>query len=241
MAMTSYTEHETIYTDKSLYRRAPVFVVMAYLVPVFIYSLYAVRHFSSAASWGILSLGLILSLFGSLLLILLLRHGELFMRRCMEHVQEKKAPSPSLSAENGDEEQLLEHYETQLQELQKVLQETESLCQERELALQQMHEQNEKLQNHSGTLDEQVKCSSSEVEHKDQLLKEYQQTIAEQRSVIEKKQQHILKLENKVQDLNYEVKTLLQLGELSQETDETAKKKTPRIPLSTSLSQSMPG
>ena len=47
--------------------------------------------------------------------------------------------------------------------------------------------------------------------HKDSLISEYQRTISEQRMVIEKKQRYIAKLEGKVRDLMYEIRSLLQL------------------------------
>lgn len=45
------------------------------------------------------------------------------------------------------------------------------------------------------------------------LLDEHQRTIAELRDALEKKQQHIQQLETKTRDMNYEIKTLLQLAE----------------------------
>ena len=49
------------------------------------------------------------------------------------------------------------------------------------------------------------------LKHKDSLLNEYQRTISEQRMIIEKKQRYIAKLEGKVRDLMYEIRSLLQL------------------------------
>lgn len=54
---------------------------------------------------------------------------------------------------------------------------------------------------------------SNELKHKDALLYEYQQTIQEQRGVIEKKQRHLNKLEGKVRDQMYEIRSLLQLDD----------------------------
>ncbi|MGK0181647.1 MAG: hypothetical protein ACI9YB_000937 [Halioglobus sp.] len=51
-----------------------------------------------------------------------------------------------------------------------------------------------------------------QLSQKDKLLSEYQETISEQSALLEKRHKTIHKLENKVRDLNYEVKTLLQLG-----------------------------
>lgn len=49
------------------------------------------------------------------------------------------------------------------------------------------------------------------LKHKDSLLSEYQKTIGEQRMILEKKQRYISKLEGKVRDLMYEIRSLLQL------------------------------
>lgn len=54
--------------------------------------------------------------------------------------------------------------------------------------------------------------TQTHLEHKDALLTEYQQNIAKQTHALDEKQKHILSLEKKVRDLNYEVKTLLQMG-----------------------------
>jgi|GEM_PF-1875468 len=55
--------------------------------------------------------------------------------------------------------------------------------------------------------------SSEKLRHKEVLITDYQQTIQEQRRVIEKKQHYIGRLESKVKDLMYEVRSLLQLEE----------------------------
>ncbi|MCC5831625.1 MAG: hypothetical protein JJU12_01085 [Chlamydiales bacterium] len=54
-----------------------------------------------------------------------------------------------------------------------------------------------------------------EVKHKESLNNEYQRTISEQRMILEKKQRYITKLEGKVHDLMYEIRSLLQLEEPS--------------------------
>lgn len=62
-----------------------------------------------------------------------------------------------------------------------------------------------------------LKESSEEKFEQNQIfLHEHQQTIAEQRQALEIKQQHIQQLEDKVRDLTYEIKTLLNLAEKAQ-------------------------
>lgn len=60
--------------------------------------------------------------------------------------------------------------------------------------------------------------NQKELEHKESLNNEYQRTIAEQRMIIEKKQRYIGKLEGKVRDLMYEIRSLLQLEDVHDES-----------------------
>jgi hypothetical protein len=64
-------------------------------------------------------------------------------------------------------------------------------------------------------LEEDTACvlseSQKDIQHKDSLIAEYQKTISEQRMILEKKQRYIAKLEGKVRDLMYEIRSLLQL------------------------------
>ncbi|MCH9627745.1 MAG: hypothetical protein S4CHLAM2_13880 [Chlamydiales bacterium] len=59
--------------------------------------------------------------------------------------------------------------------------------------------------------------NQKQVKHRESLNSEYQRTIAEQRMILEKKQGYITKLEGKVHDLMYEIRSLLQLEETSNE------------------------
>lgn len=56
--------------------------------------------------------------------------------------------------------------------------------------------------------------TQEQLRNKEALLGDYQHTIAEQRNIIEKKQRYIFKLEEKVRDLMYEIRSLLQLEEV---------------------------
>lgn len=218
--------------------RAYFIVITAYLVPILVYGFYAVRIYSPEVSWSMLTIGLLISFFGAAVLILCFRHRELviqaYARRFVqqqtsrssyqEEEYENQSPAEKqefsfLGLEDREEqEQLVQRYEQQIQNLQLETSRLDEECQKRTEEVEQLRQRNEELQSQSGELGEKIKYSSSEVQHRDQLLKEYQQTIGEQRSIIEKKQQYILKLENKVQDLNYEVKTLLQLGDLTNQS-----------------------
>lgn len=60
--------------------------------------------------------------------------------------------------------------------------------------------------------------SQKQLKHKESLINEYQRTITEQRMILEKKQRYIGKLENKVNDLMYEIRSLLQLEDVPLDT-----------------------
>lgn len=59
--------------------------------------------------------------------------------------------------------------------------------------------------------------TTQQLDRKESLLVECQNTIAEQRTLIQKKQQQILRLEGKIRDLNYDVKTLLELNDIEED------------------------
>jgi UPF0242 C-terminal PAS-like domain/Uncharacterised protein family (UPF0242) N-terminus len=52
------------------------------------------------------------------------------------------------------------------------------------------------------------------ISEKESILAEYQQAVSKQRASIETKQERILQLENKVRDLSFEIRTLLQVDEI---------------------------
>ncbi len=70
--------------------------------------------------------------------------------------------------------------------------------------------------------------SDEELRRKTTLLSEYQETINQQRNVIRKKQEQVSELESKVRDLNYEVKTLLQLAEIGNMKENKSSPSTPK-------------
>ena len=65
---------------------------------------------------------------------------------------------------------------------------------------------------------EYKKSALDELETQKKLLEDSQKTIAEQREGIDKKLQQIAQLESKVSDLTYEIKTLIQLAEIENQS-----------------------
>lgn len=83
------------------------------------------------------------------------------------------------------------------------------------LQIEDMKKEFERLQE-AHTLLQKAETTASD--RREMLLRDYQQTISEQRMILEKKQRYIGKLESKVRDLMYEIRSLLQLEEREPET-----------------------
>lgn len=116
----------------------------------------------------------------------------------------------------GELEESRDGLEEKVKELSKGLEEHVNLLSQREEALRTAQE----------ALDQQEKefiqfknQADNDTRQHEQLQSEYQATISDQRQIIEKKQQYVLQLEEKVHDLTYEVKTLLQVGDLQRPSE----------------------
>jgi len=166
-------------------------------------------------NWVSTAFGILLSATGSLIFYLLLRQWEQHIKQCQYNM-----PATLFSAKPD----ILNSKEN-MQELKKALSDAKSqqkkLIEELNAAKETIHKQDANQAN----FDQQVadiyhelntykSNSEEELRRKTVLLSEYQETINQQRDVIKKKQEQISELESKVRDLNYEVKTLLQLADL---------------------------
>jgi hypothetical protein len=75
----------------------------------------------------------------------------------------------------------------------------------------------EDLRKEYARLDEEFRLYQTEElkkeQHQEVVIKDYQKTIQEQRTILKKKQSYIEQLEEKVKELRYEIRSLLQIGE----------------------------
>lgn len=227
------------------YRQAVYLTILAaYLLPVLIYSKHSIGLMPSAKSWGILSTGLVLSLFGSAALILLVRNWEVSLKGKLAavvdrrvgtalHYQAVEMPTSShileeekitpLHPKAGETDelsrlrQLLAESQKQhdhiSDELRSSMHEARQLVAEKETLTQQLAELRHEH--------DQFRAESEEkLQQREGAAGGLQRTVMEQRSELESRQHLITKLENKVNDLTYEVKTLLQLGDMASAQDE---------------------
>lgn len=207
-----------------------LFVILLYLIPITLLSSYGKLYMPAQKGWNLLAFGLFFSSMGSLGLFWVLcrlsdknqssPHGT-------EEEMNKISPIPFKQSSN-----IIEVDTTQakaldeLQEQYLVLQEELKASQ---LALQNQVMSFDALRNDYEQLQKQIELNAqdyesnrqslwSEIEQQKKLLNDSQKTISEQREGIDKKLQQIALLETKVSDLTYEIKTLIQLAEIENQS-----------------------
>ncbi len=158
------------------------------LLPVLIVTTQAALTLPNTLSWPLLSTGLFFTFLISLLSFLIA-----FQLEKIEETPKKlKVKKVELPPKKEDPKE----FENELSRLQ------EEALEEKNLRIQMMDELNASKQ-----------LFEEELRQKQVMIEEYLKTITDQRGIIEKKQKLLEQNESKVQDLTYEIKTLLQLAE----------------------------
>ncbi len=196
-------------------RKVTLLILLAYLLPIFGLSF---LQADASRSWSLLGFGMVTAASGSFLFFWLLLTWEQGLSVSIPIPLIEKPPEPAvdLLAKGRVEElekalqerqQQLDVKNNELSELhtlqgrQEKIFEEQRDAQQREFAVQRQH-----------LLDDMDKQR--------QLLVEHYQTILEQRDILDRKTQQMTQLENKVRDLNYELKTILHLTEKTIPIDE---------------------
>lgn len=213
-------------------------LLLCYLTPIFISLGYALT-FADAKSTRLLFLTVMIATAAGIGGALFLLHGfERKMQRCVAAIVKEKLES----IKKPEEDELLASYQEKIKQLHSYIQElrngyehqidllhssaAKSKAQVEELSVEMdkkleevrgayleyedVRKENVRLQEENALL---RKEAEEGLKHKDSLLTEYQHTISEQRIIIEKKQHYVSRLESKVRDLMYEIRSLLQLEE----------------------------
>lgn len=195
------------------------FYLALYAFPLAIVTLYASSIFSSFHSFRVLSLGIFLAICGSLILFMVYRQPPAaILPEPLPEIPQALQQEPVQHAfPEADYVSAIEELKGQMaglvSESQKLLQEG----QEREHLIAESNKNHNILQR---KLDEiMIEYERFQDSAKDQqeqmrlLLHEHQLTITEQRDSLEKKQQQISQQEGQIRDLQYEIKTLMDLDE----------------------------
>lgn len=218
-------------------------ILACYLLPIFLFSRYVLLLLGpSQPSWSALSSGLVVALMGSLLLIVLMKKWETSLRQQIKDNRVVPIPlsavSPSVKEATKEAAPVAGHLSStdpspqeaevarlQLIELQQQLQQCQKQHEQQgdEIKnhlhqIRQIHQEKEasrqQLEYLKQELDNCRQATQAKLEAYEKAEAEYRKTIEEQSHSLEGKQQTIVELENKVRDLNYEVKTLLQLSDI---------------------------
>lgn len=205
-------------------------VIALYLLPIMLLSSYGKLYMPVQKGWNLLSFGLFCGAIGTLLLFwLLCRWGSQI--EVQEDLQNEESKDSSDIIEEPVQETVYvdETLKKAFEELQEAYAEGQIQKNNLENELQAKNEELQNLQHECHQLHQQVdrfavekddyqKSIQYELEKQKKLLADSQKTISEQREGIDKKLQQIAHLESKVSDLTYEIKTLIQLAEIENQS-----------------------
>lgn len=177
-------------------------ILVLYFVPLFVMGSYSLRWLTLAQSRNLISLGVLLAICGSLAIYI-------YLYRWEREKPKEVAISPEAPTFEPEYHELQRHFDQQTEELRTMQDEMERY---RKLW--------EDLDNERTVFKESLE---EQLVEKNRLLLEYEETNASLKQDLEKVLQKNEELEIKVNDLNYEIKTLLQLSEL----DESLKEEEP--------------
>ncbi len=188
-------------------------VLAFYTVPLALITLYTTSVLPFFQAWQILSIGLLSASIGTASLLTLLRRWEQARTIVVKETVVKRSEPAPARAESGDSDAIA-------QELQELQQKHDALAHDLhqgQKALEVAQREKEQAILRCEELQDQQRendrTNQDELQNKATLLEEYQQTISDQRAVIEKKQKRVEELENRIKDLKYELKTVLDVNE----------------------------
>ncbi len=181
-----------------------VALLFGYLVPVLSLSVYSNYLVGQRIGWKLFSIGIGIAFLGTLFFLWLLSYWRSQSAAPVEQTYAQETPS-SPEEEETKKHHLLEHQQlvSHTHELEEQIAQIQA---ERETW---RTEQQEVLQ----ALNAQKQTSEEHLQQQQEHIRELQDTIADQKTDLEKKQHKVALLETKVNDLTYEIKTLLKLAE----------------------------
>lgn len=192
-------------------------ILFAYFFPLFALSFF---HADGAENWMLLGVGLFFASFGSLFFFWFFQtlesvpisvplHEE---EPKLEQVPENLREMSEVSLETAEKELSEEKQRTLLleEQLKTKSHDLERILAEQDSQKQLFYEQQIVLQKEFA---DQRQVLLDDMDKQRQTIMEHYQTILEQRDQLDRKAQQMAHLESKVRDLNYELKTILQLTE----------------------------
>ncbi len=217
-------------------------LAFCFLLPLLAMNAYGFFALQPRQSWKLFNTGLFFGIVGILGMTFLMFCWEKAIRRF--YSQEPLHDEPVDTEEKLDEAFLHQAHENQealtevKEELAALIDELKEKNEELEYLKENKDDFDRQKEDQLNALSEKKDYIEDQLKQKDILIEEYQHTISDQRAVIEKKQKQIEQFESKVNDLTYEIKTLIQLADTEGPSKTTeAPPNLPREPLSNTKSQ----
>lgn len=195
---------------------------IGYFLPVLALTLYSNTLFGNTLGWEIFSAGASTALFGTLFLFWIISKWNYTLPTPIAEIPHSatheplaKEPPQPVNEEIAEVVPLApqESNEAILHELDYFKEENQALTEK----LTTIDAENQSLKAQRSQIQaeyEELRAFTNDhLEQQQNHIRELQGTIAEQKSMMEKKQQQVGVLETKVNDLTYEIKTLLKLAE----------------------------
>lgn len=197
-----------------------IVVIFLYLIPISCLVAYNSHMINPKENWPLFSFGLFFSFFGAFVIFFVMTKWEsIFQERFNSQHVYKEQLVKDKSIESISEEESFD-YEFIKKKLEESQQTNTILEGEIETLVREIEQLSIEKKQHLGCAEvslaeseEYKKNASNQLEQQQGHIRKLQETIANQKNLIEKKQQQIGVLETKVNDLRYEIKTLLQLAE----------------------------
>jgi peptidoglycan hydrolase CwlO-like protein len=197
-------------------------VILLYFVPIALLSVYSIITVPLAASWSLLAAGLLISAAGSIALIISFWYWEGgFWSQLDALAQSKATMLVKKNTESISAPQNLPSLDSKLEALMSQIQSLES--------------KNTQFQKEKMNLEAEVNKLMHELNHfhhnqstqttqKNDLLAEYATMVETLRSEISGKNNKINEMQSTITDLNYELKTLLQVSDFGTEQEQAPSK-----------------
>lgn len=214
-------------------------LLACYLLPVLLLTAYTATLLSANDRWQLLSIGLLCTASGTLLLLLLIRRWEgQLLDNTPQRPVTPTSPLPTVAIATAVDQDAVSKEVERLQETLNISQQLqENLSRELQTAKNAhqrlMHDKEELQQRCEGleqNLEIQKEHTADQLRIRDAQLQESQQTVTDQQALLEKRQKQITSLENSVRDLKYELKTLIDLTERIQTSYEELQPSAPEPP-----------
>lgn len=206
-----------------------ILIIFLYLGPILLLSSYGRLYMPSQNGWNLLAFGILCSSLGTLVLFWIMCRSCSTVENQNETIKEndENDPHETLNSVNNlvpmdASNKALEELQSHNSVMQEQLMQTQAELEAKNDELQRLQHEYQVLQQQfeksSTENDEHHHIMQRELDQQKKLIADSQKTITEQRESIDKKLQQIGLLESKVSDLTYEIKTLIQLAEIENQS-----------------------